>query len=64
MEKALRILSSTKAPFIKKRQVMRNMFGDYREKMKVLEKKSAAGKKTFVIFLMCFLICNCAGEKF
>ncbi|BFZ23824.1 hypothetical protein BsWGS_26863 [Bradybaena similaris] len=41
--KLLKILKSTKAPMVKKRQVMRNAFGDYRKKMKDAEKKSLAG---------------------
>ncbi|XP_060552561.1 UPF0488 protein CG14286-like isoform X2 [Ruditapes philippinarum] len=38
--KALKILLSSKAPMIKKRQVMRNTFGDYRKKMAEMEHKS------------------------
>ncbi|KAL3862029.1 hypothetical protein ACJMK2_008031 [Sinanodonta woodiana] len=40
--KILRILTNPKAPLVKKRQAMRNTFGDYRSKMKVQEQKSAA----------------------
>ncbi|KAL8569743.1 hypothetical protein ACOMHN_007266 [Nucella lapillus] len=43
--KVHRILKSSKAPVIKKRQAMRNMFGDYRAKMKAMEKKSLAAMK-------------------
>ncbi|KAK7093543.1 UPF0488 protein CG14286-like [Littorina saxatilis] len=48
--KVHRILKSSKAPVIKKRQAMRNMFGDYRAKMKANEKKnlSAMKKSTLV----------------
>ena len=31
--RALKTLRSSKAPLVKKRQVMRSMFGDYRKKM-------------------------------
>ncbi|XP_033763134.1 UPF0488 protein C8orf33 homolog [Pecten maximus] len=44
-QKMLKILCSDKAPVIKKRQVMRNAFGDYRLKMLNAEKKSAAKLK-------------------
>ncbi|XP_060073758.1 UPF0488 protein C8orf33 homolog [Ylistrum balloti] len=44
-QKMLKILCSDKAPVIKKRQVMRNAFGDYRQKMLNAEKKSAAKLK-------------------
>lgn len=43
--KVHRILKSSKAPVIKKRQAMRNMFGDYREKMKAAEKKKLQAMK-------------------
>ena len=45
--KVLKILQSSKAPLIKKRQAMRNTFGDYRAKMKKEQTKSAAGKFLF-----------------
>lgn len=48
-EKALKILLSAKAPMIKKRQVMRNTFGDYRKKMAEMERKSSAAVKKGVI---------------
>ena len=41
--KYLKVLLSAKAPLIKKRQVMRNAFGDYRKKMSDMEKKSTLG---------------------
>ncbi|XP_069121111.1 UPF0488 protein C8orf33 homolog [Argopecten irradians] len=44
-QKMLKILCSDKAPVIKKRQAMRNAFGDYRQKMLNAEKKSAAKLK-------------------
>ncbi|XP_064100551.1 UPF0488 protein CG14286-like [Macrobrachium nipponense] len=37
--KSYKILSGTKAPLIKKRQLMRSLFGDYRKKMADEEKK-------------------------
>ena len=40
----LKILQSRKAPLVKKRQAMRNTFGDYRAKMKKEQTKSAAGE--------------------
>ena len=39
--KALRILQNEKAPLVRKRQVMRNTFGDYRKKMEEEERKFA-----------------------
>ena len=42
--KILKILQSRKAPLVKKRQAMRNTFGDYRAKMKKEQTKSAAGE--------------------
>ncbi|OWF43080.1 UPF0488 protein C8orf33 homolog [Mizuhopecten yessoensis] len=44
-QKVLKILCSDKAAVIKKRQAMRNTFGDYRQKMLNAEKKSAATLK-------------------
>ncbi|XP_059145738.1 UPF0488 protein CG14286-like [Physella acuta] len=41
--KILKILNSTKAPMVKKRQAMRNALGDYRKKMKEAEAKSLSG---------------------
>ena len=41
--KILKILQSSKAPLIKKRQAMRNAFGDYRTQMRKERAKSAAG---------------------
>ncbi|XP_014215018.1 UPF0488 protein CG14286 [Copidosoma floridanum] len=41
MSKSLNVLKSNNASFIKKRQVMRNTFGDYRMKMAEDEKKFA-----------------------
>ena len=41
--KLLKILLSSKAPMVKKRQVMRNSFGDYRKTMAEEEKQSALG---------------------
>lgn len=43
--KILKILRSDKAPMIKKRQAMRNAFGDYRQKMKAEERKTVAKLK-------------------
>ncbi|KAK6997410.1 hypothetical protein SK128_003434, partial [Halocaridina rubra] len=37
--KSYKILAGRKAPFVKKRQLMRSMFGDYRKKMAEEEKK-------------------------
>jgi len=45
--KYLKVLLSAKAPLIKKRQVMRNAFGDYRKKMSDMEKKSTLGSSQF-----------------
>ena len=42
--KVLKVLQSSKAPLVKKRQAMRNTFGDYRAKMKKEQAKSAAGE--------------------
>ena len=42
--KVLKILQSSKAPLVKKRQAMRNTFGDYRAKMRKEQAKSAASK--------------------
>ncbi|XP_015603718.1 UPF0488 protein CG14286 [Cephus cinctus] len=39
MDKIVNILKSNSAPIVKKRQVMRNTFGNYREKMAQDEKK-------------------------
>ena len=47
--KVLKILQSSKAPLIKKRQAMRNTFGDYRAKMRKEQAKSAASKFVFCI---------------
>ncbi|KAL4239631.1 hypothetical protein ACF0H5_000440 [Mactra antiquata] len=48
--KILKILLSAKAPMIKKRQAMRNAFGDYRKKMAEMEKRSlSALRKSTVI---------------
>uniref|UniRef100_A0A1L8DAP9 Uncharacterized protein n=1 Tax=Nyssomyia neivai TaxID=330878 RepID=A0A1L8DAP9_9DIPT len=45
-EKTLRILKGAKQPIIKKRQVMKNTFGDYRAQMEKEEKElSLASKK-------------------
>jgi len=41
--KIIKVLKSTKAPMVKKRQAMRNALGDYRKKMKDAEKKSLSG---------------------
>jgi len=41
--KIIKILKSSKAPLVKKRQAMRNALGDYRKKMKDEEKKSLSG---------------------
>ncbi|WAR15719.1 CH033-like protein [Mya arenaria] len=41
----LKVLLSAKAPLIKKRQAMRNAFGDYRKKMQEMERKSTAVAK-------------------
>ena len=46
--KAIKSLTNPKAPLVKKRQIMRNCFGDYRQKMKDEEKKFKFGK----IFLL------------
>ncbi|CAC5401150.1 unnamed protein product [Mytilus coruscus] len=43
--KVLKILRSDKAPLVKKRQAMRNTFGDYRQKIKEEEKKNATKMK-------------------
>lgn len=43
MAKAHRTLTSSKAPHIKKRQVMNSMFGDYRAKMAEEESKIKIG---------------------
>ncbi|XP_035828573.1 uncharacterized protein LOC101845277 isoform X2 [Aplysia californica] len=43
--KILKILRSTKAPMVKKRQAMRNALGDYRKKMREAEKKSLSGMR-------------------
>ena len=37
-EKVLKILTSNKAPLVKKRQAMHQMFGDYRKKIEAEEK--------------------------
>ena len=47
--KVLKILRSDKAPLVKKRQAMRNTFGDYRQKIKEEEKKNATSKS--ILFL-------------
>ena len=52
--KVLKILQSSKAPLIKKRQAMRNTFGDYRAKMKKEQTKSAAGK--FILHVYCKIL--------
>ena len=52
----LKTLMSSKAPMIKKRQAMRNTFGDYRKKMRDSEKKSTAGKDSFVIYIIILLL--------
>lgn len=65
---AIRTLRSDKAPLVKKRQLMRTMFGDYRKKMeeewcrelKLME----AGRRTFygggreekALFLLCIAL--------
>ncbi|KAK6965920.1 UPF0488 protein [Biomphalaria glabrata] len=41
--KVLKILKSSKAPMVKKRQAMRNALGDYRKKMKDAENKALSG---------------------
>ncbi|GFO16179.1 upf0488 protein c8orf33 homolog [Plakobranchus ocellatus] len=41
--KILKILRSSKAPLVKKRQAMRNALGDYRKKMRESEKKFVSG---------------------
>ncbi|XP_076804173.1 uncharacterized protein LOC143448355 isoform X2 [Clavelina lepadiformis] len=38
-ERVIRILTSSKAPLVKKRQAMRQMFGDYRKKIEAEERK-------------------------
>ncbi|CAG2239673.1 unnamed protein product [Mytilus edulis] len=43
--KVLKILRSDKSPLVKKRQAMRNTFGDYRQKIKEEEKKNATKMK-------------------
>lgn len=43
-EKTLRILKGANQPLVKKRQVMRNTFGDYRAQMAEEEKKLSLGK--------------------
>jgi len=43
--KILKILKSTKAPMVKKRQAMRNALGDYRKKMREAEKKSLSSMR-------------------
>ncbi|KAK7481426.1 hypothetical protein BaRGS_00027382 [Batillaria attramentaria] len=45
VEKVLRILKSSKAPLVKKRQAMRNTFGDYRQKIRTMQKKATAAMK-------------------
>ena len=40
----LKVLTDPKAPLIKKRQVMRTNFGDYRKKMAEEEKTAKPGK--------------------
>ena len=47
--KVLKILRSDKAPLVKKRQAMRNTFGDYRQKIKEEEKKNATSRS--ILFL-------------
>ena len=42
--KILKILQNPKAPMVKKRQAMRNTFGDYRKKMAEEERKHATSK--------------------
>lgn len=42
--KVLRVLRNPKTLLVKKRQVMRTTFGDYRKKIQVEEKKLAASK--------------------
>lgn len=48
-QKIIRILKSEKAPLIKKRQAMRNTFGDYRKKMQEEEKRTQASLKNTVM---------------
>ncbi|XP_076086277.1 uncharacterized protein LOC143056949 [Mytilus galloprovincialis] len=43
--KVLKILRSDKSPLVKKRQAMRNTFGDYRQKIKEEERKNATKMK-------------------
>lgn len=47
-QKIIRILKSGKAPLVKKRQAMRNTFGDYRKKMKEEEKRTQASLRNTV----------------
>ncbi|VDI49864.1 forkhead box protein L [Mytilus galloprovincialis] len=47
--KVLKILRSDKSPLVKKRQAMRNTFGDYRQKIKEEEKKNATKMKKLKI---------------
>ena len=42
--KILKILRNPSAPMVKKRQAMRNTFGDYRKKMAEEEKKQTASE--------------------
>lgn len=49
-QKALNVLMSHSTPLVRKRQVMRLSFGDYRTKMAEEERKLSKGKFT-IIFL-------------
>ena len=53
--KVLKILCSSKAPLVKKRQAMRNTFGDYRAKMRKEQTKSAAGGSSVVCYSVTIL---------
>uniref|UniRef100_T1GFC1 Uncharacterized protein n=1 Tax=Megaselia scalaris TaxID=36166 RepID=T1GFC1_MEGSC len=46
VHKNSRILKSSTAPLVKKRQLMKSLFGDYRAKMKDEEKKMGLGSKS------------------
>lgn len=43
-EKTLKLLKSNNQPLVRKRQLMRTTFGDYRTKMQEEEKKMRLGK--------------------
>ena len=42
--KLKKMLENPRAPLVKKRQIMRNTFGDYRKKMALQEKKSSKSR--------------------